>query len=476
MRIFGDRLTDDPDRTWLKEVLDEKVSKNFEMDPTAIFANERLIFASFMTQEIENRFYEEVADLAAMKECIEEYLEDYNNVSTITMPLVMFLDACEHCARISRVLEQPNGNVLLLGVGGSGRQSLTRLSSYMCDNECFQIEVAKGYGNNEFKEDLKTCLMRAGVEQKVQVFLFCDTQIVKEDFVEAVNNVLNSGDVPNLYKTEDMDTIGQACRSMCQAMGMAPTKSNIFSAYLTRVKKNVHVVLAFSPVGDSFRNRLRMFPSLVNCCTIDWFHEWPAEALYSVAKQQLTNSGAADKLAQLEPCLQMFKVMHQDVEKASKQFLRITKRQVYVTPTSYLELLSAFMSILAMKQKHVGTQQHRYQVGLDKIEAAEEQVSGLQEMLVVKKPVLEKTQKEVSEMMVVIEKDKADAAVVQTSVAKEEAEANIKASETQAIKDDAQKDLDEALPALDQAVQCLKRLKQTSKQARLRQSKMTHRR
>merc|ERR1719238_2121116 len=61
--------------------------------------------------------------------------------------------------------------------------------------------------------------------------------------------------------------------------------------------------------------------------------------------------------------------------------------------------------------------------------------------------------------MVVIEKDKADAAVVQTAVAKEEAEANIKATETQAIKDDAQKDLDEALPALDQAVQCLKRLK-----------------
>merc|ERR1719191_866486 len=373
MRIFGDRLTDDPDRTWLKEVLDEKVSKNFEMDPTAIFANERLIFASFMTQEIENRFYEEITDMKQMKETIEEYLEDYNNVFTITMPLVMFLDACEHCARISRVLSQPNGNVLLLGVGGSGRQSLTRLSSYMCDNECFSIEVAKGYGNNEFKEDLKTCLMRAGVEQKVQVFLFCDTQIVKEDFVEAVNNVLNSRDVPNLYKTEDMDTIGQACRSMCQAMGMAPTKSNIFAAYLTRVKKNVHVVLAFSPVGDSFRNRLRMFPSLVNCCTIDWFHEWPAEALYSVAKQQLTNSGV--DLPNFEGSLKMFQLIHQSVEASAERFLAQLKRHIHITPTSYLELLSSFQGVLSLKRKTVGTQQHRYQVGLDKIKAAEEQVA-----------------------------------------------------------------------------------------------------
>jgi dynein heavy chain len=458
-RVFGDRLTDQPDCKWMDEIVREKVTEDFKMDANEIFASERLVFASFMTVEIDNRCYEEVNDMQKMKEQIEEYLDDYNNTFAIQMPLVMFLDACSHCARISRVLEQPNGNVLLLGVGGSGRQSLARLASAIYEYQCFQIEVAKGYGNNEFKEDLKTCLMRAGVEQKVQVFLFCDAQIVKEDFVEAVNNVLNSGDVPNLYKQEDMDTISQACRSICQAMGMAPTKSNIFAAYLTRVKKNVHVILAFSPVGDSFRNRLRMFPSLVNCCTIDWFHEWPAEALYSVAKQQLGASDAVAQMDQVEPALQMFKVIHQTVEKSAKKFLKVTKRQVYVTPTSYLELLSAFVTILQIKQKQVGTQQHRYQVGLDKIMAAEEQVSGLQEMLVEKKPALEQTQKEVSEMMVVIEKDKADAAVVQTAVAKEEAEANIKASETQAIKDDAQKDLDEALPALDQAVQCLKRLK-----------------
>ena len=333
---------------------------------------DRLIFASFLTQEIENRSYEEVENLKQMKESIEEYLEDYNNVFAITMPLVMFLDACEHCARVCRVLDQPSGNVLLLGVGGSGRQSLTRLSSYMCDAECFQIEVAKGYDMVCFKDDVKKCLMKCGVEDKVQIFLFCDTQIVKEDFVEAINNVLNSGDVPNLYANEDFDAIATSCRQLCMSSGMQPTKANLFSAYLSRVKKNVHVVLAFSPVGDSFRNRLRMFPSLVNCCTIDWFHEWPAEALYSVAKQHMTQQQVV--LPDLEGSLQMFKVIHQSVEASAKKFLQETKRNVYITPTSYLELLTSFGSILAMKRKQVGTQQHRYQVGLRKIGDAEEQV------------------------------------------------------------------------------------------------------
>jgi dynein heavy chain len=178
--------------------------------------------------------------------------------------------------------------------------------------------------------------------------------------VEAINNVLNSGDVPNLYAKEDEEDISSACKVLCQQQGMQPTKANLFSAYLSRVKKNVHVVLAFSPVGDSFRNRLRMFPSLVNCCTIDWFREWPAEALYSVAKQQLT--GQQVDLPDIESSLKMFQMIHQDVEKSAVEFLRSAKRSVYVTPTSYLELLSSFVVILADKRKQVGTAQHRYSV------------------------------------------------------------------------------------------------------------------
>ncbi|CAJ1432850.1 unnamed protein product [Effrenium voratum] len=272
-RVFGDRLTDAHDAKWMTDQIKGQLETSFHIDAGSIFVTERLIFASFLNQDADQRYYEEVRDVQAMKECIEEYLEEYNSVSTLQMPLVMFLDACEHCARICRVLSHPSGNVLLLGVGGSGRQSLTRLSTYMNDCECFQIEVAKGYGMTEFRDDVKKCLMKCGVEDKVQVFLFCDTQIVKEDFVEAINNVLNSGDVPNLYANEDMESISGACRQLCQNMGMQPNKANLFSAYLSRVKKNVHVVLAFSPVGDSFRSRLRMFPSLVNCRSLRYDSE-----------------------------------------------------------------------------------------------------------------------------------------------------------------------------------------------------------
>ena len=49
----------------------------------------------------------------------------------------------------------------------------------------------------------------------------------------------------------------------------------LYNMFVDRVRDQLHVVLAMSPIGDAFRTRLRMFPSLVNCCTIDWFQVCP---------------------------------------------------------------------------------------------------------------------------------------------------------------------------------------------------------
>jgi dynein heavy chain len=92
----------------------------------------------------------------------------------------MFVDACEHVSRITRVIRQPLGNCLLLGVGGSGRQSLSRLATFIANYKLFQIEVVKGYGMTNWRDDAKRALLQAGAEQKPTSFLFVDTQIVNE--------------------------------------------------------------------------------------------------------------------------------------------------------------------------------------------------------------------------------------------------------------------------------------------------------
>ncbi len=467
-RVFEDRLVNATDRAWFNELL----KKQMEGDMKQVWADvigdrPTVIYGDYMIPGADPKIYAEVANLSALQPMVEEYLAEYNGESKQPMPLVLFLDALEHISRIARIIRQPGGNALLLGVGGSGRQSLARLATFMAGFSMVTLEISKGYGKVEWREDLKKLLLKAGVDKKPTVFLFTDTQIVFEGMVEDINNVLNSGDVPNLYAAEDLDAISNACRPDCLTKKIPPTKINIMSCYLSRVKENVHVVLAFSPMGDAFRNRLRMFPALVNCTTIDWFNEWPAEALSNVGMRSITQGGKegdADPL-QLEEhkehVVEFFKYSQMAVAAASTQYAAERRRYNYVTPTSYLELLATFKTVLKRKREEVGTLRSRLQNGLDKIISTEGIVSKLQSELVAMQPVLEKTQVEVAAMIVQIDSDKAGAAETKVVVEKEKADAAVIEAKTNAIAADAQADLDKALPALDAATECLKNLKQS---------------
>ena len=337
--------------------------------------------------------------------------------------------------------------------------SLTRLAAHIMSYEVKQIEVSKGYGMVEWREDVKAALLSAGLENKPITFLFVDTQIVDEQQVEDINNILNTGDLPNLYAADELDAIMSACRVECQKKRIQQTKINIFAQYLLRVRKNTHMVICMSPLGDDFRSRMNMFPSLINCCTIDYFHPWPEDALRSVAEQLLSAEkelGLSDEI--LTYCVEMFCSIHKSVELKSMEFKKNKGRYNYTTPTSYLELLKTYGKTLITVRKQVVHQRDRLSNGVDKLTSTGAQVASMQEQLTALQPVLAKTQVEVEAMMVQIEADKADAAVIKEKVEKEEAAANIKAEATQAIAEDAQRDLDEAIPALAAAVKCLEKL------------------
>ncbi|KAJ0398628.1 hypothetical protein P43SY_007486 [Pythium insidiosum] len=489
MRVFEDRFTTQSDHQWFQELLKAQlvvffggtlgVSDGGNVNTVSASAKKAvwdlvhpcktLFFGDYMVPGADPKVYEEITDVDKLQGQVEEYLNDYNAESSAPMQLVMFMNAIEHVSRIARVIRQPQGNALLLGVGGSGRQSLTRLAAYMAEYACTQIEITKGYGVAEWRDDLKKCLLKAGIDEKPIVFLFSDVQIVHEAMLEDINNVLNSGDVPNLYAPEDLDQISNHCRPICVKKRIAPTKLNTFAQYVLLVRQNLHLVLCMSPLGSSFRDRIRMFPSLVNCCTIDWFAEWPAEALQSVAASALTagefslstpSSDGANGV-DTNAVVSIFQTIHQSVEAASTQFFDKLRRYNYVTPTSYLELLYTFKTVLLLKRDEVQGKRNRLQNGVDKIIATKEQVAGMQEQLVALKPQLERTQIDVENMMKQITLDKRDADETKAVVEKEEQVANKKAAETKAIADDAQRDLDEALPALDAAVQCLNKLKKS---------------
>ena len=197
-RVFYDRLTDDDDRLWFIEEMKKLTQTHFNQSMDNLFKEfdfnasgdvddddvRYLMYSSHTDPKASKKAYKRVRDLPGMQKTMVQYLEDYNQISSKPMKLVLFLFAVEHILRIARVLQMPRGNALLAGVGGSGRQSVTRLAAHISEMDVFSIEVSKSYSMADWREDLKTVLRLAGAQGKPTVFLFADTQIKQESYLE----------------------------------------------------------------------------------------------------------------------------------------------------------------------------------------------------------------------------------------------------------------------------------------------------
>ena len=128
------------------------------------------------------------------------------------------------------------------------------------------------------------------------MFLFTEGQITNERFLVYINDLLSSGEISDLFPAEDVEQIVNNVRSAVKSEGMVDNKDNCWKFFIDRVKKNLHMTLCFSPVGDAFRNRARKFPALINCTVIDWFTQWPEDALLSVAAKFLDEVEMGDEL------------------------------------------------------------------------------------------------------------------------------------------------------------------------------------
>jgi dynein heavy chain len=133
-------------------------------------------------------------------------LQEYNEQFT-PMNLVLFDDAIDHVTKIHRVIRIDQGNALLVGVGGSGKQSLTRLAAFAAGCEVFEIKLSRGYCETHFRDDMKILYNKLGIENKKVVFMFGDQHVAEEGFLELINNMLTSGMVPALFADEEKEGI-----------------------------------------------------------------------------------------------------------------------------------------------------------------------------------------------------------------------------------------------------------------------------
>jgi dynein heavy chain len=253
-----------------------------------VFGESKIMVGDLLKLDAPKKLYEVMNEKKKLHKALINYLDEFNMSTTSKMNLVFFDDAILHILRICRVLRQSRGSIMCIGMGGSGKQSLIRMGSFMYDMAFKQVEIVKGFNQKMFRNFIKEMMFESGIHAKKISFVLTDNQILDEGFLEDVNNLLNTGEIPNLMQAEDKDLItGDEMRKVVTDMKKVDTMEILSQVFVDRVRENLHICLCMSPVGELLRVRCRRFPSLVNCCTLDWFSPWPKEALLYVSSEFL---------------------------------------------------------------------------------------------------------------------------------------------------------------------------------------------
>jgi dynein heavy chain len=332
-RVFKDRLISREDLDLFDTLLASACKDNFTEaslgEPTEIYDPlSPPVWAHYADPNAEMT-YAMSKGMPEMKSIITDGLTAYNETYAM-MDLVLFEDALIHVTKVTRVLLSPSGNMLMVGVGGSGKQSLSRLAASMAAFDTFRMEITSGYGVVELREDFKELYIKAGQRNMPVIFLFTDLQILDEKFLCLFNDYISCGNIPDIIPKEDIDTVLNAQRGELKQLGIQDTRDNLFNHFIEKTRRNLKMVLCFSPVGDGMRVRSQRFSAIVTGCVIDWFQPWPEEALLSVAANfmsEVPDLGDDEARGNVVKFIAYAQTM---MEEVNVQFKKKEKRLVYV--------------------------------------------------------------------------------------------------------------------------------------------------
>ena len=210
LRVISDRFTTKKDVEWFEKrihsgistELGEEYEKRLLAEPYFVdFLRDAPEPTGAEDEELEApKIYERVKTFDILRDKLVEYMGLYNEtIRGAKMDLVFFKDCMIHMVRISRIIRTPQGNALLVGVGGSGKQSVTRLATSIARYNIFQIQLSRTYNASNLLDDLKVLYRLTGVKGKGVSFLLTDNEIKDEGFLEYINNVLATGEIGGLF-------------------------------------------------------------------------------------------------------------------------------------------------------------------------------------------------------------------------------------------------------------------------------------
>ena len=353
------------------------------------------------------------------------------------------------------------GCILLVGVGGSGKQSLTRLASYTSGFSTFQISITKTYNMNSLLDDIRLLYKACGQKGEKITFLFTEAEIKDESFLEVINSILTTGEVANLIPKDELLVMASELRPLAikQIPNFVETPDNLVKFFIDRVRSNLHVVLCMSPVSAKFPERARKFPGITAGCTIDWFLAWPKEALIAVSEGFISRMelDCPDEVKQ-QLIVHMGLVHKTVVDSCDEYFLKM-RRHVYQTPKSFLQFLSDYRTMYEMKSGEVVTKASRVEIGLEKLASGAKDVEKMKVVLAEEEVKLRQSEESTNIMLSKLETSSMEAKKEADAVSKIKEACQADAERIAGEKADAEEDLAKAQPFLDEADRAVNSIK-----------------
>ncbi|XP_007946239.1 dynein axonemal heavy chain 9 [Orycteropus afer afer] len=459
-RVYRDKMVEEKDFDLFDKIQTEVVKKIFDGIKETVEQTRNLNMYCHFANGIGEPKYMPVQSWELLSQTLVEALENHNEVNTV-MDLVLFEDAMRHVCHINRILESPRGNALLVGVGGSGKQSLTRLAAFISTMDVFQITLRKGYHIPDFKVDLASLCLKAGVKNLSVVFLMTDAQVADERFLVLINDLLASGEIPDLYSDDEVENIISSVRNEVKSQGLVDNRENCWKFFIDRIRQQLKVTLCFSPVGNKLRVRSRKFPAIVNCTAIIWFHEWPQQALESVSLRFLQNTENIEPTVK-QSISKFMAFVHTSVNQTSQSYLNNEQRYNYTTPKSFLEFIRLYQSLLRRNRKELRSKMERLENGLLKLHSTSAQVDDLKAKLATQEVELKQKNEDADKLIQVVGVETDKVSKEKAIADEEEQKVALIMLEVKQKQKDCEEDLAKAEPALTAAQAALNTLNKTN--------------
>lgn len=405
LRLFQDRLIDPDDREWCSELVDAVAARHFPGVNLNSCLKRPILYSQWIKKTYQSTNIDELREFVAAR--LRVFYEE-----ALDVPLVIFDEVLDHVLRIDNVLRHPIGHMLLVGESGVGKTVLTKFVAWMNGLSVFQIKANNKYTIDQFDEDLRTLFRRVGIDGEKICFIFDESNALSSAFLERMNALLASGEVPGLFEGDERTQLMSACRESFRENGLVlDSEDELYRSFTKMIQRNLHVVFTMNPASADFADRCTTSPALFNRCVVDWFGTWSDAALTQVAYDFVknvdsgftqyaapvkvpemlsivTNTLQSENIDLMEALVTSLVCIHTSAKTVVQRQGKASGRQHYLSPRDFLDLIHKFLRTEEEKRNAVEEQQSHIRTGLQKLLETQDQVFELNQELKAKNEIL----------------------------------------------------------------------------------------